>query len=115
MCSFCQNESETLHHLFWDCMYVQIFSSFLDSKNSRLPHEWKEMDILFGALKCVTVINLLILKAKVFIYKKRMDASIPIFNQFVLSSRYHYQIERFNAVKNSNLEKFDKSWSSYKA
>ena len=69
------------------------------------------MDILFGALKYDTVINLLILKAKFFIYKKRMDASIPLFNQFVLSIRYHYQIERYNAVKNSNLEKFDKSWS----
>ena len=73
------------------------------------------MDILFGALKYDTVINLLILKAKFFIYKKRMDASIPLFNQFVLSIRYHYQIERYNAVKNRNLEKFDKSWSPYKA
>ena len=70
-------------------MYVQRFwsdfSSFLDSKSIRLQHEWKEMDILFGALKYDTVINLLTFKAIFFfIYKKKMDASIPIFNQFVL-------------------------------
>ena len=64
-----------------------------------------------GALKYDTVINLLILKTIFFIYKKRMDTSIPIFNQFVLSIRNHYQIERYNAVKNSNLGKFDETWS----
>ena len=111
VCCFCQIESETLHHLFLDCVYVQRFwtdfSSFLDSKDMRLPREWKETDNLFGALKYDTVINLLILKTKLFICKKTMDAFIPIFNQFVLSIRYYNQIERYNAVKNS------KSLTSY--
>lgn len=117
-CTFCQNEVESLPHIFWSCVYVQRywteFNNFLQLKGIRLPHEWNDIDILFGSTQYDIVLNQLVLKAKFFIYRKRMEENIPVFTQFLPNIRYHYQTERYNAVKNSKLEKFDKSWSLYR-
>lgn len=117
-CTFCTNEIETLKHLFWDCRYVETFwlnfRDFLSSKGIVLPYEWNQKDILFGSLAYDTVINQLLIKAKQFIYTRKLDESIPLFDIFKLSIKTHYRIEKYNAVKNGRLEKFEKSWNPYK-
>ena len=52
VCSFSQNESEILPHLFWECMYVQRFwfdfSPFLDSKINDFHMRGRKLDFIWG-------------------------------------------------------------------
>lgn len=121
VCSFCSEESETLIHLFWNCRFVQAFwrqfKSLLASKNIILARDFTLEIILLGSTKYDTVLNLLIQKAKQFIYRKKCEDNIPIFDYFKPDIRSLYQIEKYNAVKNGTcrLQIFEKLWSPYKA
>lgn len=61
----------------------------------------EQKDILFASSRYVDVLNLSIIKAFVFIFKKRIDGStcIPVFNHFILCMNPYYQLERYNAIK----------------
>ena len=66
---------------------------------------------MFGCIKPDRVFNLILLKAKYFIYTKY---TIPIFDIFKTVLKSYYQLEKYNAVKNGNMVKFDKEWNTYK-
>lgn len=84
LCSFCTEEIETLVHLFWKCRLAQLFwndfKAFLTSKNITKLYEWKEQDIVFGSVKYDLVINKLIFRAKCFIYQRKLEDNILIFD-----------------------------------
>lgn len=117
-CTFCLNETETLIHLFCHCRHVQTFwidfKKLLSLKNIHIPHEWNEIDILFGSLKYDSTLNQLIFLAKQFIYRKKNENAIPVFDNFKSIIKHHYQVEKYNAVKHSKFEKFETAWKNYK-
>lgn len=119
ICTFCQDETESLMHLFWNCRHVQTFwtdfQSYLASKNILLLNEWNEKDILLGSLKYDIILNQLLLRAKYFIYQMRLNETIPVFCNFKPNIKVFYKIEKYNAVKNGRIEKFEKLWNTYKS
>ena len=117
-CTFCKTETESLNHLFWDCGCIQAFwiefQNFLISKNIVFPREWDIKSVLFGSLTTDRVFNLMLLKAKHFIFVKRLEDSNPVLDSFMQVMKSYYQLEKYNAVKNGNLIRFDKDWNAYK-
>ena len=78
------------------------------------PREWDIKSVLFGSLTTDRVFNLMLLKAKHFIFVKRLEDSNPAFDSFMQVMKSYYQLEKYNAVKNGNLIRFDKDWNAYK-
>ena len=76
-CSFGCGEEETIIHLFCHCRFVEPFwrriHSLINVKcNLNIP-EWNHVDILFGNKTLDKVINQIILQAKFYIYKSRVN------------------------------------------
>ena len=59
--------------------------------------------------------NLLIIRAKVFIYRRKYEESIQIFDNFQLTLKGIYQMGKYNAVKTGKLINFEKMWQPLEA
>ena len=88
VCTVCNQETETLLHLFWKCRVSQAFwrnfRAYMRSKNV-ITEDWDVKKYNFGIENCNPVMNLLIIRAKMFIYHRKYEESIPIFDNFKLT------------------------------
>ena len=72
LCSFCDKETESISHLFWECESVLRFwnsLSLLVSETNVLRINFNQRNILFGIWKGLLSVNYLILVGKYYIYK----------------------------------------------
>ena len=117
-CSFCGAHSETIIHLFWTCKFVQRFwndISFLINKKCAHAHNFKftENLVLFGNCNIIytdKICNLIILIAKFFIYRCKVQnkpLNIQIFTKELFR---RYQIEK---IINENSNIFKNNWTPY--
>ena len=58
-----------------------------------------DITVLFGSSTTDRVFNLMLLKAKHFIYVKRLEEFEPVFNSFKMVMKSYYHLEKYNAVK----------------
>ena len=118
LCTFCNHESETIVHLFWDCRKTNFFWTELAKLiNSRAIHahnfRFTKWLVLFGtsdSIKTDLVCDLIILIGKFYIYRCKVqnkDMSIAIFMKEVYN-RYCIEKEIYNA---SPL--FKSKWAPY--
>ena len=101
--------------MFWKCTYTQTFwrelNLFFTSKSIPLSCDWNDKTILFGSL----VFNLVLLKAKYFIFKQKFGKTSPSFDVFRKIMKSYYNLEKYNAVKNGTIGNFEKAWNSHNA
>ena len=117
-CSFCGAHSETIMHLFWTCKFVQRFwndISFLINKKCAHAHNFKftENLVLFGNCNIIytdKICNLIILMAKFFIYRCKVQNKPLNIQIFIKEIFRRYQIEK-NINENSNI--FKNYWAPY--
>jgi hypothetical protein len=84
LCAFCQNDEETIVHLFWQCRFVDTFwrelEQCLTDKCAHLVNFHFDLKlILFGVHNTIytdNVIDLLIILAKYFVYKCKWTSTI---------------------------------------
>ena len=72
LCSFCDKETESISHLFWECESVLRFwnnLSLLVSESNVLRLDFNQRNILLGISKGLLSVNYLILVGKYYIYK----------------------------------------------
>ena len=79
-CTFCNEEKETIEHLFFDCIVVsdswKNFELCLKTKCGLLQINLSKSDILFGNFKFDTVLNQILLCVKnIYFVQKRKDPS----------------------------------------
>ena len=86
---------------------------FLTSKSIPFSCDWNDKTILFGSLSSDKVFNLVLLKAKYFIFKQKFQETNPSFDVFRKTMKSYYNLEKCNAVKNGTIGKFEKAWNSY--
>ncbi|MCU7800901.1 MAG: hypothetical protein KZQ70_12335, partial [gamma proteobacterium symbiont of Lucinoma myriamae] len=117
-CSFCSEEDETIIHLLCSCRYVDCFWKnllfYINHKCITTFTLWTEKEILFGLDKSDTVLNKIILQAKYYIYKSKLNNHHPLLNQFKKQILYLYKTEKYIAFKNLKSESFFKDWQKYK-
>ena len=120
LCDFCNQNDETICHLFWECPYVQHFWDDLATRFvSKLPHACnlslsKEL-ILFGCKENVKTdkpFDLLLLAAKYHIYLCKFSETLPSFDIFLKQFKLRYRLEKLYS-DNISKEQFDVIWMNY--
>ena len=118
LCSFCNAHSETIQHLFWECRKTKQFwislSEFINkraihSHNFRFTHNL----VFFGVCDSIqtdNICNLIILMAKFYIYRCKVQKNDLNLKVFILELYNRYSIEK--CIKKNSLV-FRTSWAPY--
>ena len=118
LCTFCNNHSETIQHLFWHCEKVKTFwneLSTLIKQRCRNSHNFSfsENLVMFGQSDNVytdEICNLMILLAKYFIYKCKVQQSCLNLNYFVKEFYTRYTTEK---IVENDSQSFINKWHPY--
>ena len=114
-CSFCELEPETLPHLFFHCVYSQLYWKQFESYYYSLTKEFVHFtlqDILIGIItsKC-PLLNYLLLIAKVYLWDCRRSKTLPNIIGLKLKVENKYETEKYICIKNNTIEKFTSKWA----
>ena len=110
-CTFCNDEVETILHLFWECKFSQklikdVFSNIFNS-----PLTVDKNEFIFGNfLEKDETKNVLMLFTKKYIYSCKMHKSNLVYNAAKLYIAHQYKIHRevLKSVNGSNS--LDENW-----
>ena len=113
-CTFCADAPETLEHLFLTCRHAKKYwrdiISYLLKHHIDQPTEHQKM---FGKENS-SIINHIVTLAKYIIYDSRRNEARPNFAHFETCLKFDFETERHIAIKNGNMECFNKKWSMFK-
>ena len=120
-CSFCNIEKDTILHYLWECDCVQNFWNRLllflkDRCDTCTRLNFNPCLILFNNdNKTITddVFVTILLTAKFFVYKCRINKNLPVVDNFIIYLKQIYEIEKFAASMKMNGQKFNANWASY--
>ena len=116
-CAFCQTEVESLEHLFFHCNVTKTFWNLLSSwliRQKIITTSLTLENVLFGVFNVIEdslILNHLLLLAKFYIYRCKLDIIHPSLNVFIAKIRANFQIEQNIASKNNKLDKHYKKWN----
>ena len=117
LCSLCQQEKETIVHLFCICPYVQEFwkniEILINTHQPIQPINLSSIDIIFGNKYYSDVLNTILIMCKHYIFKVReADAkpNIEIFKKYILN---RYKVDKHIAEINMKKEIFEKKWKPF--
>ena len=119
LCTFCKKEVESTEHLFFSCKVIDVFWKEVLSWMSVHGIDINEitlLDVLFGNFdprEDGMVLNHIILLAKFFIYRCKLDKINPSLAVFKAKLKAIYKLETFIARKNDALLKHFSQWSSF--
>jgi hypothetical protein len=122
LCSFCNNERESLQHLFWTCKFSCDFWNELERLiNEKCQHasnfKFSQSLILFGQdnkTKTDKILDLIIVLAKMFLYHCRQTNRTPRVCDFFCTFKERYAIEKYNAKVTFDSGDFSAKWAYYK-
>jgi hypothetical protein len=118
-CTFCGSSPETLSHLFWDCDIVKNFwKNIQDWVNQTCPFirlELSKQDAILGNLKHSVAISNIILIARLHIYQNKMKLDRPSIQSFKKNVSLLFATEKYNAIKQLNIDKFNATWGLFAA
>ena len=120
-CSFCNTVKDSIFHYLWDCDYVQSFWNRLlrylkEHCNHCTRLEFNPCLILFNFDDNTivdTVFVKILLTAKFFIYKCRIQKRLPDVDNFLLYLKEIYTIDKFVATMQMNKNKCTVNWAPY--
>ena len=118
LCTFCKQKSETIIHLLWECPKVIPFWKSIEYIiNKRCKHSYNfkftKNLVLLGLCKKIKtdkVCNLIIILAKYYLYRCKVQSTSPSVNIFIKELYNRYHIEKLIS-KNDNS--FRISWTPY--
>ena len=112
-CTFCNTESETIEHLFYDCIIVspiwEIIVSWLNEKLS-IELQIERHEYILGILHSDKRINLIIMLVKSYIYKQKCRKVLPCAEGAKQEILYYKRLEKDIFARNQNLKMFYKKW-----
>ena len=107
MCTFCNEETEEICHLFWECMFTQQLWKnvyrYIIKKN-----EPDKMAIFLGVddvKEC-----LIIFVCKKYIYISQLDCTIPTYDEFLRHLNKFKHMEFLVAEKNNKVDIWSEIW-----
>ena len=117
-CTFCQEDEETIEHLFWNCEIVQAFIDEIDSwlLSNGVSIPFTMQFFLFGDTSKSSrgdAINLILLQIKQYIFNcKYFQKKLSLVTmQRKIQSLYN--IEKSTAIKNKKIDFFNQIWNAF--
>ena len=116
LCTFCKRENESFEHLFFYCGVTMIFWEALCSWLSNYKigvQPFTLIDILFGVFNIgddCSIINHLILTAKLYIYSCKLNNIHPNLRVYKAKIKTVYLVEKKIARRRNKLIKHFKKW-----
>jgi hypothetical protein len=119
-CTFCQLEEENIQHLMWKCPVVHTFwVALLDYIKEKCFHannlNLSETLVLFGICDGTVTdrgLDNLLIWAKFYIYKSKLQKVIPEFKVFMSIVKYRINMEKYLSLINNNSN-FNSTWDPY--
>ena len=113
VCSFCKNEDETMEHLFFDCHvtfnFLQVFCDCLNLYYTNFT--LTKPNFLLGFAEENVFINFLMIIAKNYIYKCKLNDKLPNIFDLKFCIKKYYSLELYIAKKQGNVEALQQRWS----
>jgi len=116
ICSWCYSTVDTIEHYFCACSKINNFWKNFQTWWNDSFHDGILLgvkDIIFGTLDQGVyngTLNACILKAKYYIYKKKVSDDYISFDLYKRFLKDHIIIERYIATRNDKLKKFNDVW-----
>ena len=125
LCLYCDGQEDSLVHMIWGCPVSQKFWSDLTSEiREKCEHVnnfvCSESLVIFGMTrqsKTDSVMDLIILMAKFYLYKSKLLNTAPSIVTFMRSLKLRYKVEKYRHTVNGQMKnsKFCTSWLPYQA
>ena len=115
-CTFCEVDSETVLHLFYECPFTNLFLKKFEDYWFALSNEHEELlqqDVFIGKLGKSDLLNYFIILAKFHIWSSRLCSKRPNFYVFKEMVDLKYRTEKYIALKNNTERKFQAKWQVY--
>lgn len=120
-CTFCKRYPESIEHLLWNCQYSFSLWNCLSNKintycNHSIRFSFNKNLIILGISQNTqtdTVLDLIILLAKHYIYRSKVNKTKPNYNHFENLLAMRYMIEKQMSITNSTFSKFQTKWKPY--
>lgn len=110
MCTFCENDSETILHLFCFCPSSSLFWRDIEKfiyEKTKQAITIKPIDIItqcnYNVKEICYIINIIILMGKFHIHKMKFSKSLPKFNIFLAELSFY--IKSLNFMSNKKSER----------
>ena len=95
LCTFCNEQNESIEHLFWDCNITSTF--LLDVEQCILGRQFifSKEDIFFGyKFSLRHPYNFLIFHLKFYLFNKKLNFQLPNLNEFLYKFKFSIQVEK---------------------
>ena len=120
-CNFCLLEKDTILHYLWDCPHTQTFwNNFLNLLKEKCVQcdrlELNSTIVLFGRdqnTKTDICFDEILLKAKFFIYKCRINKIRPNIQYFKNDLKQLYNVDKYIHSIEMNMDAFYRKWLLY--
>lgn len=112
-CTFCNINTETIEHLFWECTYVQQLLNTLFKDKCNLYYVNKVnfiLGILDNALETYKAHNTLFLFIKRYIYNSRVRKIKPNIKGLTFYIKWQYNVLLQNSITHNSLINFTQDW-----
>ena len=115
ICVFCEEDIETLTHLFLECEVIKLFWKDLEiwiSTTTQISYGLNLVEKVFGITihQNLDILNIIYLIAKKFIYKCKYDSKFPCLTEFIYYIKYIIQLEKSIALVNITFMQFSHRW-----
>jgi len=120
ICTFCEQNTESLIHLFWDCEFVQTF--WQNIQHWLIQHQIKPKDLSLTLPTCLglvdstedTLLHHALLIGRYHIYSSKVKKTLlnlQVFSQTFLKSQ---EIKKCYAYKTNTVKKHKSKWNLFK-
>ena len=110
LCSFCNDEPETLEHMFIKCKFVKRIWNYLKWRNVMNVPDLKTVVFNHFSSKVYHISNLIALILKQYIYRKRCQGKKPSLTEFQFTIKNWYHVEKFISNTKNKSKQFHKRW-----
>ena len=120
-CGFCNEEKDSIEHMFWRCAQINEFWKSLEELIKRKcvianNLSLNENVVLFGIDENFitdSTFDLIILIAKHYIFNSKINKCKPTVTVFIKILKTRYNLEKYIAATQLTLPKFNDSWINY--
>ena len=121
-CGLCGTEKDSIEHIFWHCGVSQNFwTEFVNLVNEKCPNahnmRLSKCLVLLGhddTIMIDSMFSFILLLAKQYIYKCKLDYSQPNMDVFRKKLLSRYRIEEFNSKLTFSHQAFTVKWLMYR-